>query len=320
MTGPTRHAAAAMLIAAVVAPAFAQRVITRRGDTVITRETKDTRPDPEAVRAGMRRRCIEHLDEAEDHHKAGAHAPACASLRKAKVVLVDKDLAERYARIARELNATGEARMQLADDAYRKGDYAAALREYRRIMIAFHPLPVSRRARQARSAAESDPAVAAALAEDRAAAMFEHVERTISLAQRAAATRPAATTRPATAPAEVQIDLTMIEALADEPFLEVVRALETIVKTAAETPTGKRAAGLLGEMRGDPACKKRLDRTREDERARQALAKANAYEKAGMLRKSAELYEQVIEDFPRTDHAREAAARLGTVQGTLDAR
>lgn len=85
-------------------------------------------------------------------------------------------------------------------------------------------------------------------------------------------------------------------------------------------PPAQQAAALLEAIQADAPCKKRLQQLRAKQQARQDLAKANTYASAALLEKAAQLYRELIEQYPGTPQALEAAKQLGIVEAKLAAR
>ncbi len=258
-------------------------------------------------RERMRRDCIRHLDKADRLLQAGKYGPACLELQAAKGLLVEPGLAARWSRVASQLNLTGAGQLKVAENYYSRGEYLRALRRYERIAATFRGLPVGARARRRLTQAKNAPEVQAAVKEDRASKLF----RLAALPAKSATTRP--TTRPAQ---RADLSADAIEMLKDDGFLRVVDALEKIVKTCSGAPTAEKARRLLDALNADPVTKARLNRLRRNRLADQALAKARTYHQAGLVKKAAKLYQQVVKDFPGTPQAVQAAAQLAVIQAT----
>jgi len=279
--------------------------------------------DPEAEKRMMRRRCRELLAKAAKFVAEENWGAANMALRRAKNLTVDPELGRAYRALTLKLNRAGKAMLDQADLAYAEKNYVVALKSYERILALFAGQPVGTAARQQLDAARRDPTVRAALLEVRAQGMYRIVARIVARSRaRATATGPAATRPAATRPADeakldTPITLDDIKALKAAEFLRLVGTLENIVKWCKGAPTAEKAGKLLAEMNADAALTARLARVRRDSLARQALAKAEAYHKAGMTRKAADLYRKVIKDFKGTPQAAKATIALDRLQAAV---
>lgn len=283
------------------------------GTSVGVDDRKSRESDLKKQKERMERRCTYRLDRAEKLLDEGRHPLACRELAAARNLTVTGSLKQRWMGLANRLNQIGSEQLKQADEAYRKADYPKALADYERIAATFAALPVAVQAREALSRVRDDPEVQAALKELRARKLFKHIEGMVASGRRAA-------TAPATRPAEgapVVVNAETVKALKDRQFIRVVDSLENLLKVCSGSPTGDRAGELLDRLRAEPATKLRLERVRRARRAEQALARANTYRKAGLLKKAAGLYRQVMKDFPGTPQAREAAAQLAVAEATV---
>ena len=279
--------------------------------------------DPEAEKEMMRRRCRQLLTKAAKFVAEENWGAANMALRRAKNLTVDPELGRTYRDLTLKLNRGGKAMLDQADRAYGEKNYVAALRSYERILALFAGQPVGTAARQRLDEARKNPTVRAALLEARAQGMYGIVARIVARS-RAAATRPAATRPAATRPADeakldTPITLDDITALKAAEFLRLVGMLENIVKSCKGAPTADKAGRLLTEMNADTALKTRLARVRRDRLARQSLAKAEAYHKAGMTQKAVDLYRKVIHNFKGTSQAAKATIALDRLQAAVAA-
>lgn len=113
------------------------------------------------------------------------------------------------------------------------------------------------------------------------------------------------------------MDAKTIAALDDERLIRVVDSLENLLKVCSGAPTAEKVAGMLKQLNADPGTKARLARARRVRKAEQALRMAETYHKADLLKKAAELYRQVMKQFPGSPQAAKAAAQLRTLEATL---
>ena len=292
---------------------------TGDGSVIDLRSHKDGRKKKK-TKTEMERMAISaarHMDQAETLLAQGKPAQACRELMAAKTLLVAKPLAERWVKIARQLNEVASGQLQEAHEVYNAGDYVKALAAYRRIATAFSGLPAAGAAANGLAEAQANPEVEAALKEIRAAKLFEQVRNLVAAARRPVpATRPAEKAKPPPEP----VAAATLRALPDARLLRAVDSLANLVKACSGAPTAQRCAALLKQLESDPPTKARLDRLRRGRRVHAALAKAQMYHKGGMLKKAAAMYRQVIQDFPGTPEASKAAAGLGTTEAQLGLR
>jgi len=310
---------------ALACPADGQVIRTTDGSGVGLGFIKD---DPKKTREAIRRSCARRLDAAEKHLAAGKPVPAWQSLKSAKGVLVDTAHAKRWLKLAAQVNRSGQPIVKDADDAYERGEYAAARSAYRRAASGYAGLPVGKYARQKLRELEKDPAVRAARLEAQAKRMFALVEGALARqrkllaakAAKAAASGKRATSRATSRPAEKKSDLDILKTLDDEAFMDAVEQLERIVKTCRPAPTALKAAGWLEKINADPATKARIARLRVARKARQDFATAEAYRKGGMLAKAAKFYRKIVKTYPGSTAAFEAGKRLAAVETILKNR
>ena len=321
--GPRRRVwVIAACVLAAFGPASGQVVRTSRGPRTGMGVIKK---DPKLALEAMRLRCERYLDAAEDLLTDDKPVRAWQSLKLAKGILTDKAQAKRWLGLAVRVNTAGQAVVKDANEAYERGDYAAALSGYRRAASGYAGLPVGTNARGKLRELKNDPSVRAARLEAQAAKMLALVEGTIArqrkrLAARAAAAGKTATSRPTTRPAPPVSDLEVLKTLDDEAFMDEVDRLELIVKTCRPAPTALKAAAWLDKLKADSAGKARIARLRLARKARQDLAAADAYRKAGMRARSAALYRKIAKAYPGTPAGLEAGKRLAAVETRLKNR
>ena len=312
----------AACVLAAFGPAGGQVVGTTGGPRVGMGAVKK---DPKLTLESMRLRCERYLDAAVTSLADDKPVRAWQSLKMAKGILADNAQAKRWLGLVRQVNTAGQAALKDANEAYERGDYAAALSGYRKAASGYAGLPVGTYARGKLRELKDDPSVRAARLEAQAAKMFALVEGSIArqrkrLAARASAAGKTATSRPSSRPAPPVSDLEVLKTLDDEAFMDEVDRLELIVKTCRPAPTALKAAGLLDKLKADAAGKARISRLRLARKARQDLGAADAYRKAGMRAKAAELYRKIAKDYPGTPAGLEAGKRLAAVETRLESR
>ena len=314
---------AAVLLAAT--DAFAQiRVGARTGSSSIGRGVLK-QDDPAAERKRMETACIYHLDKARDFLDKKCYGPAMEKLRRAKGLLVSRELAVRWGEIGETLNKAGNEQIAKADELFEKQDYAKAKDIYKRISMTFAGLPVSRTARQRLADVKADPDVESVGAEKKAVALYKSAfgiierhrkrEADEAKAAAAAAAKAATTTQPViAAPPPILSDIEVINALGDDDLLRVADLLERIVTEHGATATGQEAAGLQQTLGESSLYKQRLDRLRAQQLAGKEFAKANAYFSAGLLDKAAVMYKEITKKYPDTPQATEALKLLTKIE------
>ncbi len=290
----------------------------------ITRGVKNKENQKLKDKLAAEKSCLYHLAKAEEYFGQGRVGPACQKLRKARALLVTRELAEKWGALGKRIDAAGHKQVLLGEKAFKSKHYRKAIKIYLLASRTFSGLPAAERARQRLRDAENDPDVAAVLAEEKAADAYEIVKAILQRHRRRSAggARPAATTtRPAGGkPAEPKTDFEVIRELDDDNFLRVADLLARIVKDYATTPTGQETSGLLETLNADARWKQRLEGLRAGRKAHQELAKANAYCNAGLLKKAAAMYRDVIKKYPRSPHADQANKQLGIIEAKLGTR
>jgi len=311
MTTALRIAAWAALPLIASPTALAQKirpqVVPGDGSPSAAVGVRDPYDSPEKELKRMMRGAEHHLDRAAKQLADGHLSPACRALASAKHLCITADLWSRWSDLAGKLQKIGAERFSAAEELYQRGEYLRAVEAYRQIAATFPLLPVGQAARQALIEARDDPEVQAAINEARAARLFDRLA-----AMLAPTTAP--TTRPADNAARRRaVTAAAITALKDDAFRRAVDILEDIVRSFGGAPTADKAGAILRTILADAEAKARLDRLRRARRMEQALAKARMYHKAGLVAKAAEMYRQVIKDFPDTPQAAQAAGYLGTL-------
>jgi hypothetical protein len=282
-------------------------------------ERKGSKNDLKTEKERIKRGCRRHLGKAEKLTAEGNYGLACRELVAARALTIERELAQQWASLAKRLNQIGLEQLRQADKAYEQKDYPKVLTEYERVSVTFIGLPVSAQARNGLSQARHDPEVQAALKEIRAQKLIKLVEAIAAPVRRpttAPATPRSAAAGPKQAPPN-KLDAKTIAALDDEKLIRVVDSLENLVKVCGGAPTAEKVAGMLKQLNADPGMKARLARARRVRKAEQALRMAETYHKAGLSKKAAELYRQVMEEFSGSSQAAEAAAQLSTLEAAL---
>ncbi len=318
----TRPAGAAVALALLLAAtASAQiRVGHRTGGTTtggtIGRGTVE--PDPAAEKKRMEEGCRRYLAKGEESFEQKQYAKANRNLRRAKGLLVTRELAERAVALGRKLNEVGMQRLAEGDKAFAQKDYPAAVKTYRATSLIFAGLPAAQAAAKRLAEVKNDPEVADARAERTAARLMKALSdmldrRRRGMGAQGPTTRPAAATQPTLAD-DRPGDIEVIFALNDRDLLYAADILQRLTTEHAATPTGQEAAGLLETLSAEPQWSRRVQELQRAEEARKELAKADAYCNAGLLAKAAEMYQQVIQKYPKSAQATEAARQLGIIQ------
>ncbi len=309
---------AALVAAALLwaAPARAQRI--RTGDSGTGVGIGPIEEDPRKQLEALRRRCAAKLESVRQDMANGKYVAAWQTLRATNGLMVWSEQAREWKSLANRVHKVAISDFEQAEKLYAQEDYAAALKAFRQVFVSYGGLPVAKVARQKRQAAEKLPEVRAALLEGQARKMFSIVAEAIAQRRKQlAAKRPAVepdpegpTTRPA---AEEPPDLEIIKTLDDEKLLRAVGHLRQIVKVCHPAPTALKAAEWVGRLDADPAMKDRLARLRKETRARQDLAKADAYRNAGLHAKAGAMYREILDKHRGSEVALEAARLLGIV-------
>jgi tetratricopeptide (TPR) repeat protein len=324
------------ILAVLAAPAVAAAQSVRTGDSGSGSSVGVIEEDPRKEIDRMRQGALRHMGQAEKHMLKGRTAAAWASLRSARTLLVDKALAQRWSDMATTVHREVTGMLEEADAAFRRAEYVEAIEAYEQINRSFGGLPMAKTARRRLEDAKEDPSVQAAMKEGRAVTMFAGVDRLIQRQRRKLADAQAESsgragptaTAPATRPAEKPLPekiaamkpLDVIRSMDDEHFLDAVGRLERLAKACKPAPTALKAADWVARLRKDKATNARIARLRQGKQAENDLARAEMYDKAGMLRKAAELYEQVVKDHPESPLAAKASRRLGRIKAKMAKR
>ena len=313
-----------IMLAGCVLPAAPTRGQIRTGDSGTGATMGPVKEDPKKTAEAIRRRCNLHMDKAAGLLAQGEYTKAWKALRRAESLLINKQLAQRWAKMATRLNTIAQAAAQLAEQLYQQGQYQAAVKAYRKLTAGYAGLPAAKAARQRLKAIESDPAVRGALKEQQAKKMFQMVQEMLQRQRRRLAKEdttppaPAATAPAKEKPAQQLSDVAVLKSLDDEGFLQAVGHLARLVKACEPAPTALKAAEWLKQLAADPQAQARLARLRQAREAQQELARANAYHKAGMIAKAAELYREIIAKYPGSAVASQAAKHLGALTAAAD--
>lgn len=275
----------------------------------ITTGVRDNKPpDPEAERQAYKEACTERLDRAERLLAEKQYAAANEALRSANSYMIERPLAERAAGIAYKLNDIGKARLAEAEQALARNDYKGGMKLLREIAYTYEGLPASQSAQARLTELGQDPTVKSAMQEDKAQELLRSFFRILD----ARAAAGGAASAPASAPAA---DVPQrLAALPDADLLRAAELLEQLFKTFDGTDAAGKAASWLEKFCLVPANGQRLARLKQDNAARQLLVRGEAYLKAGMNDKAAELFRQVLKEHAGSPHAARAAEHLGTAE------
>ena len=345
--------AAACLLSARPAAAQVRIIDNPRpgGGPRVGRGVIDENPRKEIETA--RRRGQAFIEEARKLTDEGKCAQAAIKLDDASVLLVDAELAAAWKAVAIDLSLIGMKQLEAANAAYEAKDYKKALAEYNRIAVVFTKLPPSTVAYKMIRAAEGDPQLKAFQNEARATAMFALVEEMVAVSRRVpprgepVEPTAAPTTAPTTAPASplpppegggerppaaappvpaaappvpaavAPVQAADIMAMNDDRFVRAVETLENIIAACPGAETTNRAARLLNEMEADTACAARLSKLRQERAVKALLGKANAYRDAGLLKKAAPIYRELMDKHPDSPLAATAAEELGKIEAKV---
>jgi len=263
--------------------------------------------DPQKLLQRQREACARRIGKARSQLADKQWGQARITLDRCRLLAADQSQADTIMSLYKQVDAEGRRRLKEADEAYRDGRFLAALAAYESISRVFGWLPSGQAAKKAIKRAESDPLAQAAVQEPTAVGLSKLIDGIVRQG-RQGRSRPAS--RPASAPSRVS----RIRQLAVDKQAKVVDLLEKIVRNCPLAPTGKLAAAELAQLRADQAFTDALKAYRRTSKAVRALKRARMYDKAGMTEKAVDYYRQVIVDFPDTDQAIAAEARVSVLQ------
>lgn len=271
---------------------------------------------PAQARARLKKEYNSALTNARRELEGRNWGQARLYLKLAEGAMIDKSQAPPIAALYQKLEKEGRKLLRQAEEKYTRKEYAEALVQYQRIVMAFGRLPCARAARDAVAAAEKNPEIQEVLQEAKAQVLGETIEKIIA---RADAAEPPAATGPdkvkgkgpkpkGRPPRPSRVE--RIRKLNAENQIRVMDLLEKLAKLYPITPTGRRAGEDLQELQSDEEFRLALSQRRLAVKAGAALRRARTYEQAGMGDKAVEYYEQVVRDYPDTPEAREAQSRI----------
>jgi len=263
-------------------------------------------PDPAKELARQRKACNRKIDTARKQIADKQWGRARLTLDRAKAIAVDASQASRINALYRKVDQQGQQRLIEARKQYEAGRYVEALETLEAVSNAFGWLPSGDAARQTAQKYKSDPKVAEALTEAKAAGLDKLVAGLLeaTVAGKATAGKPAS--QPARAPTRAE----KVKMLPLKKQHRVVGLLERIAKSYPDCPTGRKARADLDELFSDKAFAARLTEFRRQRKARAALNKAETYRRAGMTEQAVRFYKEVIDAYPGTKQAATARARL----------
>lgn len=297
------------------APARAQvRVGNREGEVIV--EVRPITEDPNDIRRQRLESYRDYLSAADAALAQGQLALAKRRADQAGTVAVDDAGRAAVVSLYREINDAALLALAQADAAYVAEDYDAALRTYGNLALTMGRLPAARLARQKLEAAENDPAVRQAAREARAGAMLGIVE---SLIESQRDTGPSATSQPRSGPTEdAPPPAEIVAAMTPERQDRVLDVLETLADQYADTSAGAEAMGLIEQLHAQPGLIESVRAYRQERTIRADFARARQYAQSRLYNRAAELYRELIEQYPDSDYARRASAELGRIETLLE--
>jgi len=215
------------------------------------------------------------------------------------------------------LDQEAEKRLVAADQAYTGGDYLAALKRYLLLRRAMLPRQAGVIADKRLKSAENNPSVQMAMKEARAqdvyasvAALLKRQQDRINRGAHTGASGGQAAPEPG-----ATSDLERIRQMKVADQAKVLKQLALVAKHHAGTPTGKKGAALLKQIKADKKLWAVIRNHRTDMKVRQQFDKAQMYEKARMYRKAAQYYREFVEKHPDSPYAGQARQRLAMLNG-----
>ena len=270
--------------------------------------------DPAKEIERQKKACNRKIDAARKQVADKQWGQARLTLDRAKAIAVDASQMSRVNSLYQKVDQEGRRRLPEARKAYEAECYVEALETLEAISNAFGWLPSGNAARQTMQRYKSDPKVAEALAEAKAAELDKLVVR---LLKGKTESKEAAAEKPTSRPAHALSRAERVKILAIKKQHRVVRLLERITKSYPDCPTGRRARADLDQLFADQTFAAKLAGFREQRKAQAALNKAEMYRKAGMTEQAAQFYKEVIESYPGTKQAVTAKARLSLLESDI---
>ena len=212
-----------------------------------------------------------------------------------------------------KLEEVGRKLFNAATMQFKAKEYGKALREFQQISVVFGQLPCARDARDAIEQAASVPQVQAVLQDIKASAIDEKVDRIIVETLSSEGNGSGEPAKPAKGTPRKPRRVNQIRKLPPETQVEVVGLLTTVAEQYPLSPTGKQAEQDLQELYSDEEFRTKLDLQRLVEKAKAALRRAETYRKSGMHEKAREYYKEVVQKYPDSPEADEAAKRMASL-------
>ncbi len=92
--------------------------------------------------------------------------------------------------------------------------------------------------------------------------------------------------------------------------MQALELLEKIASQYGQSDSGRQAQSDLAELRADAAFFRGVGRYRDQSKAHTQLQLANAFFGAGRPQRAAEIYQQILDSYPKTSSAAEAREKL----------
>jgi len=211
-----------------------------------------------------------------------------------------------------QLNEACQAILAAADADYAAGRYKEALKQYTRISVNVSGLPAAKEALQKLQAAKNDPAVRTAEREAEAENRYSAVTAMIEADKKALAekAKPNLGEQPADQPSDIDIVLKMTM----PKKASILRTLDGLKSQYPDTEAGKEAIELLTQMQANEELIKAVNQWQSQDKVRQLFQKARTYETNNMPDKAIGFYEELLRDYPDSEYAEKAKARLAQLK------
>jgi hypothetical protein len=209
-----------------------------------------------------------------------------------------------------EFLAAGRKLLQAADDTFAAGKHVEAIKQYQNVAVAMIGTPVAQEAEAKIKAAKNDPAVKAAIHEGEAERVFSAISATLGIERKRLAEGSNDPERPATQLSDVDL----IASMPVSKKASLVKDLRFLKKEYSDTEPGKKGVELLTKLEADKKLIQAIEVFQEDEKARQAFQMAEMYHKANLQDKAAAGYRDILKNYPKSEYAAKAKARLGAIK------
>jgi len=224
------------------------------------------------------------------------------------------DALDQLEKVRYELDEACRKLLQAADTDYAAGKYKDAIKQYASIAVRMDGLPAAKEASRKLQAARNDPVVRAAAREAEAEEGYSTVT-TIIEAQRKAMIHQADAQAQEGAPAPKQpSDVEVIAKMTIPKKAAILVALEGLKSQYADTEAGKKATKLLTQLQADKELIRAVKQWQDQEKVRQLFEKAQTYETNKMPDKAIGFYEELLRDYPDSEYAEKAKARLAELR------